>query len=179
MTAYAVVRCVKRRGVDSVFEALEGLFHEGQEVFVLFVRVVLVQAVSELFRVERGEGSQEAVPDGEDGPVIGVCVGLFPVVVDFMHVGGYQYPADGLVELPRQADVGMCEAGDGDEEGLKDHDGVDGGAGSQDAEEEEESAPDTLQGMVPEAGGDIDVVVGMVDQVEPPEEGYLVFDVVA
>lgn len=97
------------------------------------------------------------------------------MVVDLVHIGRNKDIAKGFIQPDGQADIGVRKGRGEDQDGLKDHDGIHGGAADEDAHEEEQSAQYTFARVVTESGGDIHIIIGMVNDMEAPEKRYFMF----
>lgn len=108
--------------VEQIF--LEGGLHQFSKILIFFIGVIFVKPITYLPRIKFPESAQEPVPDGENRAVIAIGIGLFPVMVHFVHIGGYKYPTYGAVQPAWKTDIGMGELGGNDQQGLKDHYGI-------------------------------------------------------
>ena len=83
--------------------------------------------------VAEAEGAEEAVPDGEEGAVVGIGLGLPAGVVDFVDEGGDEKDSQAAVEARAEADVGVLQLDGGEHKGF-----VEGEFGEAESEQRED-----------------------------------------
>lgn len=118
-------------------------------------------------------GSGQAVPEREDGGIIGVGFLRDPRVMDFVHVGRDKQPTIAAIQ-PAQRDIGVVQLG-----GEEDQDAVEDelpGLQSEQGDQQQTQECGDAQFTPVKAGGcgDVHVGVAVVHAMESPEEGNLV-----
>lgn len=81
-------------GVILFFERAHQQTHH---ILIFFCGIIAVESVFQFFCIKKGESSQQAVPDGEYRTIVTIRIGLFPVVMHFMHIGRNEDITEGFV----------------------------------------------------------------------------------
>ena len=144
-------------------EAGEGVVAGGVEVGEAELNRVRV--------VAEAEGAEEAVPDGEEGAVVGIGLGLPAGVVDFVDEGGDEEDAQAAVEARTEAEVGVLKLDGGEHEGFVEGEFGEAESEQRDDGDAEDRGDDDFTHVEAVGGGDIHVGVGVVGAVKIPEEG--------
>ncbi len=169
-------RRAARRG--PAWEVLSGSFEEAGEGLV-FRRAQFVEAEAEGARVfAEAEGAEEAIPEGEEGGIVRIGLGLPGGVVDLVHEGGDDEEAEAAIHGGGEADVGVVELDDGKHGGL-----VEGELPEREAQEGDDgdaqgAGEEDFAKMEPAGGGDIHAGIGMMDAMEAPEKRHAVVEAV-
>ena len=142
----------------------------------MLVGVIAIKPIADILGIHGLECEEDPVPNREDRAVVAVGIGLFPVMVDLVHIRGDEYIADQLVQHRRQGNIGVGKGGEDGQKGLVDHHTVDRRAAEHQSDQEKYASPNAFQWMVAQSRGDIDVVVGVVNDMPTPKQRNLVLN---
>lgn len=156
-----------------------GLFGKGQQQHmeqVVLPRVAeLGEADGHFFMTEDrlgAVGAEDAVPPGEVESEIAVCFADGDRVMHPVHIRGDHQQPEIPVEFYRQFQVAVVEHGSAVQDNLKDDHGQHRGAEGGDDGHFDDHADQDFNGMKAQAGGDIDVQIGMMHHVQAPEQRH-------
>jgi hypothetical protein len=135
---------------------------------------MLIESIPDIFHVEVTVGAQQAVPEGEDGAVVAVCIRLLPMMMHLVHIGRDHEVAERPVKPFRQSYIGMGECSGYYHQRLVDHHAIHGCTGDEYKQEEKHAAQEAIAGVMTKTRGHIHTVITMVYQVKPPERPALV-----
>lgn len=124
------------------------------------------------------EGAEEAIPDGEEGGVVGVGLGLEAGVVHFVEERGDEEEAQGTVERGGEGDIGMVKLDDGEHGDFVEGEFPDLDAGECYNGDAEETGEGDLADVKTMGGGDIHAGIGVMNAMEAPEERDAVVEAV-
>jgi len=121
-------------------------------------------------------GTEKTVPDRQVESE--VAVGFWPEdrVMNAMHVGRDHHPAKDSLQARRNEDVAVVEHGGGIEQNFKKEDAERGRTDGCDLAKFDCQREKDFDGMEARAGGDIDVQVGMVHAMKPPQDRLVMKD---
>src|SRR5262249_52287175 len=117
-------------------------------------------------------GAQEEIPPGKVEAEVAVCFPPQGGMVDPVHVRSDQHQAQQPVQPAGQAQVAVVEHGGGVEQYFKDEYGQGGGAQKDHNRQFDAPGKQDFQGVEAQPGRHIEIQVGMVDQMKPPEERH-------
>ena len=116
--------------------------------------------------------SEETIPDGENGPVIGVRLRRRQGMMNAVHVGRDEerlYPA---LEPLGQGDIAVLDRFGGEDDRAVARHHEQGNVENKDGEPIDEGGEDVFEGMVAQRCRHIDVRVRMMERVNPPQQRH-------
>lgn len=137
-----------------------------------------VEAELDFLEVSGFAGFEGAVPEGEEGGIIGIGFGAEFGMVDAMDVGGDdEFVEDGF-GARGEADVGVVKLDDGEEDCFVDDEFAEADSENEDQRNADERGEDDFAEVKACGGSDVEIRFGMVDAMEAPEEGDGVIEAV-
>jgi len=115
-------------------------------------------------------GVEKTVPDRQVESEVAVGFGLEDRVVNAMHVGRDHEPAQKSVQRGGDEDVAVVEHGGRIEQNLKKEDTRRRRADRRNRGKFNHERQEDFDGVKARAGGDIDIEIGMVHAMEPPQD---------
>ena len=116
-------------------------------------------------------GAEQPVPPGQVEAVVRVGLPRIDGVVDAVHVGGDHEQPKHAVDGARQVDIGVVEERGGVEQHLEQEHRDGGRAEGCDHRQLDPHRDQDLDRVKTQAGGGVEVEIGMVHPVQPPEPG--------
>ena len=113
---------------------------------------------------------QQAVPEGQIEPVIGIGLVHFHRMMNPVHIRRHQQPTQDAVQPQRQFDIGMVKLRHTAENRFKHHYCHHRWPQRHHQPQFIDHGPQNLQWMKTKSGGHIQIQVGMMHLMEPPEK---------